>query len=35
MASKKKPSIKIPLDDIVRNAIRAAGKKSKSIGKAV
>jgi len=35
MASKKKPSIKIPLDDIVRNAIRAAGKKSRKIGKAV
>jgi len=35
MASKKKPSIKIPLDDIVRNAIRAAGKKSKKLGKAV
>jgi len=34
MASKK-PSIKIPLDDIVRNAIRAAGKKTRSIGKAV
>jgi len=35
MASKKKPSIKIPLDDIVRNAIRAAGKKSRKIGQAV
>lgn len=35
MASKKKPNIKIPLDDIVRNAIRAAGKKSRKIGKAV
>jgi hypothetical protein len=35
MASKKKPNIKIPLDDIVRNAIRAAGKKSRKIGQAV
>ena len=35
MASKKKPSVKIPLDDIVRNAIRAAGKKNRGIGKAV
>lgn len=35
MAGMKKPSIKIPLDDIVRNAIRAAGKKKRSIGKAV
>jgi len=35
VASKKKPNIKIPLDDIVRNAIRAAGKKSRKIGKAV
>jgi len=35
MASKKKPSIKIPLDDIVRNAIRAVGKKSRKIGQAV
>jgi len=35
VASKKKPSIKIPLDDIVRNAIRAAGKKSRKIGQAV
>ena len=35
MASKKKPSIKIPLDDIVRNAMRALGKKNKGVGKAV
>jgi hypothetical protein len=35
VASKKKPNIKIPLDDIVRNAIRAAGKKSRKIGQAV
>jgi hypothetical protein len=35
MASKKKPSIKIPLDDVIRNAIRAAGKKSRKLGKAV
>ena len=35
MASKKKPNIKIPLDDAIRNAIRAAGKKNRGIGKAV
>ncbi len=35
MASKKKPSIKIPLDDVIRNAMRAAGKKNRKIGKAV
>jgi hypothetical protein len=35
MASKKKPSIKVPLDDIVRNAMRALGKKNKKVGKAV
>jgi hypothetical protein len=35
MASKKKPSIKIPLDDIVRNAMRSLGKKNKKVGKAV
>jgi hypothetical protein len=36
MASKKKPSIKVPLDDIVRNAMRALGKKRQTkFGKAV
>ena len=35
MASKKKPNIKVPLDDIVRNAMRALGKKNRSVGKAV
>jgi hypothetical protein len=35
MASKKKPSIKIPLDDIVRNAMRSLGKKNKKVGQAV
>ena len=35
MASKKKPNIKIPLDDIVRNAMRSLGKKNKKVGKAV
>ncbi len=35
MASKKKPSIKVPLDDIVRNAMRALGKKNRGVGKAV
>ena len=35
MASKKKPNIKVPLDDIVRNAMRALGKKNKGVGKAV
>jgi hypothetical protein len=35
VASKKKPNIKIPLDDIVRNAMRSLGKKNKKVGKAV
>ena len=35
MASKKKPSVKVPLDDIVRNAMRALGKKNRKVGKAI